>query len=67
MRILGYSLGQDGSTLYRTGTDDYFLLPCTAGWLLERHGMQDGVFEYAEHWIVSRRNAALEIIERVLA
>ena len=33
MRILGYSLGSDGSTLYRTPVGDFFVYPANKGWI----------------------------------
>ena len=67
MRVAGYSLGADGSTLYRTGTNDFFLHPSLVGWFLERHELIDDVFEYAEHWFLRNRGDAIAIIEQATA
>jgi hypothetical protein len=33
MRVVGYALGGEGSTLYRTDAGDFYLYPTATGWL----------------------------------
>lgn len=67
MNVMGYALGRDGSTLYRTEANDFFLHPSLVGWFLERHELIDDVFEYAEHWFLRNREDAIAIIEQAVA
>lgn len=68
MRVIGYALGGEGSTLYRTSAGDFFLYPTDDGrWLctweptIQSHRLNDMVAR------LPTRRDAIEWIESALS
>lgn len=66
VRVVCYSLGSDGSTLFRSGAGDFFLSPSADRWFVEREVPHDGGFAYAGHAFFGSRRAAVDAIERAI-
>lgn len=63
MRVIGYSLGSEGSTLYRSNAGDFFLYPHPVGeWFLIFEPSWEG--DDTSHFFPTRRDA-IEFIEDV--
>ena len=62
MRVVGYALGAEGSTLYRTDAGDFFLYPTALGWLVVHESREQETL--ASQVLPNRREAIVWVAAR---